>query len=182
MEHENITCDTCGTAKPWQRFRLRLGNGTQKEVTTCSICRQKKASAESSKKIRLAKQKDRKLVLNRTNDDLRRLLDVPYFYPEIEDAMRSYCNQKTAMDRKYLRDHQDKPLSTLTRVANKQRQAREHAQGWIRFYEDICEHATNLLRQTGTRPPWAQMEGKADLHHLYGIYHTKRAQLLRDRG
>lgn len=182
MEHELITCDTCNIAKPWMRFRLRLGSGMQKEVNTCSACRQKKASADSSTRIRKKKQQEKQAVLNRTHHDTQLKLDVPYYYPKLERQMRSYCNSKTAMDRKYLRDHQDESLNNHSHVAAKQQQAREHAKGWIALYDEICDHAINLLRQTGTRPPWAQLEGKADLHRLHGVYDTKRAQQLRLKG
>lgn len=182
MSSDVIVCDTCGTEKNWMRFRLRLGNGTTKEVSTCSTCRQKKASAESSKQIRLAKQAQRQVVLNRTHHEKQLILNVPHYYPKIESQMRAYANKKTAMDRKYLRDHQDKPLSLKPHLAAKQQIAQEHAKGWIAFYDEILNHAINLLRQTGTRPTWAQLEGKSDLHRLYGVWNTRRAQLLRERG
>ena len=181
-EYIVIVCDTCKIPKDWQRFRLRLGNGTTKEVSTCSACRQKLASAESSKKIRLQKQAARQLVLNRTNHEKQLELSVPYYFPKIEQQIRSYANKKTAMDRKYLRDHQDEPLSIRPHLAQKQLAAREHAKGWISLYDELVEHSINLLRQTGTRPSWAQLEGKPDLHRLHGVYDTKRSQLLRDIG
>lgn len=177
-----LICDTCNTPKNWMRFRLRQGNGTTKEVSTCSTCRQKKASIESGKKNRLVKQAQKQLVLNRTNHEKQLALGVPHYYPQIEADMKSYCNKKTAMDRKYLRDHQHIPLSTQPHLAEKQLLAEQHAKGWIAFYDEICEHAINLLRQTGKRPPWVQMEGSGTLQLVHGVYRTKRAELLRMKG
>ena len=179
---DTIICDVCLAAKPWQRFRMRLGKGVQKESTTCSDCRAKKSRFDSATKIRLKKQRDRKVVLNRTQYQKQLELGVPHYFPDIERDMKTYCGKRTAKDRKYLRDNQDKPISINPRIAQQQTTAREHAKGWIAFYDEICEHAINLLRQTGTRPPWAQMEGSGTLHLVYGIHNTKRAQQLRDRG
>ena len=182
MSEDVIVCDTCGTEKHWRRFRLRVRAGVQKVTSTCSDCRAKQSRAATSKKIRLQKQFDKQVVLNRKHHQKMLDLGIDHYYPDLEDQMRTYCNKKTAMDRKYLKDNQDKPLSTNPITAAKQQQARDHAKGWIGFYDEILNHAINLLRQTGTRPPWAQLEGKSDLHRLYGVSGTKRAQRLRERG
>lgn len=177
-----IVCDRCNSAKSWKRFRIRVGDGTTKPSTTCSTCRTAIAQAAASAKARLAKKQTKQLVLNRTTAAKKERLAVEHYYPDIERQMEVYCNKKTAMDRKYLRDHQHTPLSLTPHIAQKQQTARDHAKGWIAFYDDICNHAINLLRTTGTRPPWAQLEGSADLQLLYGVYRTRRAQQLRERG
>ena len=182
MENDQKTCDTCNISKPWRRFRLRIGNVIQKETNSCSECRAKKSRAETSKKIQAQQRLAKRVVLNRTHHKTQLELNVPYYYPDIEKAMAAYCNTKTAMDRKYLRDNQDKPISTNPRIAQQQTTARQRAQGWIGLYDEILNHCINLLRQTGNRPPWAQMEGKADLHRLYGVHDTQRAALLRAKG
>ena len=173
-----LICAQCCEAKPWRRFRVSNGKGVMREVNICSTCRNKNAST----KCRKAKQLERQLVLNRTHHQTKIDNNYPFYYPDLERKMRSYCKKKTAMDRKYLNDHQHEPLSTRPHLAAKQLQAREHAKGWIALYDEICEHAINLLRQTDNRPPWVQLEGKADLHRLHGVYDTKRAQLLRLKG
>ena len=172
------TCSVCHEEKHWRRFRKQLGGGVMEETSVCSACRNKIAAATCRKK----KQFDEQVARNNVKHQKMLELGVPYYYPEVEKAMRTYCNTKTAMDRKYLRDHQDKPLSTQPHIARVQQSARRHAKGWIGFYDEILNHAINLLRQTGQRPPWSQREGKADLHRMYGVYNTKRAQLLRYRG
>lgn len=189
-------CTKCNTEKHWRRFRIRVGGGLMRESDLCSTCRAKSYRAKPKPPA----------VLNRTNGNapritpkmdyllnkhdgesfkeyqIRKESGFPYYYPKLERSMRAYANKKTAMDRKYLRDNQDKPLSTQPHIAQMQRSARQHAKGWIAFYDEILSHAINLLRQTGTRPPWAQLEGKSDLHRLYGVWNTRRAQLLRERG
>jgi len=175
---DKIICASCNEEKPWQRFRVRRGDGTCKESIFCSVCRNKLAAAAIRQKKKSAKQ----VVLNRTHQQARLKVGYPHYHPDIEQDMKVYCNKKTAMDRKYLRDHQHTPLSLTPHIAHKQQLARDHAKGWIAFYDDICNHAINLLRTTGTRPPWAQLEGSADLQLLYGVYRTRRAQLLRERG
>ena len=182
MSLDLIVCDSCGLSKDWRRFRLRLGNGVQKEVSTCSICRAKQSRLRTSQKIRMQKKLERQIVLNRTNLGKQNELGVPYYYPKIEKMMRTYVNKKTAMDRKYLRDHEHLPLHPNPYTAKKQQMAREHAKGWIGFYDELLNHSINLLRQTGTRPPWAQLEASVDLQKLYGIYDTKRAVVLRAKG
>lgn len=195
------TCKTCGVAHHWRRFRVRLGGGVFKESDDCVGCRSNKARLAYGK----AKREAQKLaVLNRTAEPiikprmqyllnrhadesfsdfmLRMQAGYPYYYPKVERAMKAYCNKKTAMDRKYLRDNEHLPLSYRPHIAHKQQTARDHAKGWIGFYEEICNHAINLLRATGTRPPWALMEGKGDLHKMYGVFDTRRAQLLRKKG
>lgn len=175
---EMQTCAVCGESKHWRRFRKQLGGGVMQECNTCSVCRNKQSAAKCRKK----KQVERQIVLNRTQHEEGLRLGAKYYYPQIERSMRTYVNKRTAMDRKYLRDHQDEPLSTQPHLARAQATARQHAKGWIAFYDEILNHAINLLRQTGTRPSWAQLEGKADLHRLYGVANTKRAQLLQERG
>ena len=172
------TCAVCGEAKSWLRFRKQLGKGIMEETDVCSVCRNRLAAATRRKK----EQDERRVVLNRTRHEEGLRLGAKYYYPQIERSMRTYVNKRTAMDRKYLRDHQDEPLSTQPHLARAQATARQHAKGWIAFYDEILSHAINLLRQTGTRPPWAQLEGKSDLHRLYGVWNTRRAQLLRERG
>ena len=172
------TCSVCHESKHWRRFRKQLGGGMMEETSVCSTCRNKIAAAKCRKK----KQFDDQVARNNVEHQKMLELNVPYYYPEIEKMMRAYCNKRTAMDRKYLRDNQDKPLSMQPHIARVQQSARRHAKGWIALYDDILNHAINLLRQTGVRPPWSQMEGKPDLHRMYGVYNTKRAQLLRNRG
>ena len=175
---EMQTCAVCGEDKSWLRFRKQLGGGLMESSSICSTCRNRLAAAKCRKK----KQFEQQVVLNRTNHEYQIANKIPNYYPKLERAMRTYCNKKTAMDRKYLRDHQDEPLSHRADLARAQATARQRAKGWIAFYDEILNHAINLLRQTGTRPSWAQLEGKADLHRLYGLSDTKRAQLLRERG
>lgn len=175
---EMQTCAVCGEVKSWLRFRKQLGKGIMEETDVCSVCRNRLAAATRRKK----EQVERRVVLNRTRHEEGLRLGAKFYYPELEQQIRSYANHKTAMDRKYLRDHQDKPLSPRPHLAEKQLLAQQHAKGWIALYDELVEHSINLLRQTGTRPPWAQLEGKADLHRLYGVYDTKRARLLRERG
>lgn len=172
------TCSVCHESKHWRRFRKQLGGGIMQETSICSTCRNKLAAAA----IRKKKKQDKQVVLNRTQHEEGVRLGAKHYFPKIEKAIRTYANKKTAMDRKYLRDHQDAPLSHRPDLAQKQLLARQHAKGWIALYDELVEHSINLLRQTGTRPPWAQLEGKSDLHRLYGVYNTKRAQLLRERG
>ena len=148
------------------------------ETTICSTCRNKLAAASCRKQ----KQFEKQVVLNRTNHEHQIANNIPHYFPKLERAIRTYANKKTAMDRKYLRDHQDQPLSHRPDLARKQLTARQHAKGWIALYDELAEHSINLLRQTGTRPPWAQLEGKSDLHRLYGVYNTQRARLLREKG
>lgn len=186
MEHtmpsDIIVCDTCGSSLSWERFRLRLGGGRTKEVSTCSTCRAKQSRAASCKVVQKKKQAQKQVVLNRTHHEYQTQNNIPYYLPKIEQQIRAYANKKTAKDRQYLRDHQHQPLSHVPYTAQQQLQAQQHAKGWIGLYDELADHAINLLRQTGTRPPWAQLEGKADLHRLYGVYDTKRARLLRERG
>lgn len=175
---EMQTCSVCHEEKHWRRFRKQLGQGVMEETTVCSTCRNKLSAAARRKQ----EQFEKRVVLNRTRHEAGLQLGAKYYYPELEQQIKAYANHKTAMDRKYLRDHQDKPLSTRPHLAQKQLLAQQHAKGWIGLYDELADHAINLLRQTGTRPPWAQLEGKADLHRLYGVYDTKRARLLRDKG
>jgi hypothetical protein len=185
------TCVVCGEVKDWRRFRIRVGDGTTKESNTCSICRSKAArlvSAKQHQKNQPCITPKMDYLLHRHPDESfsdykrRKESGFPYYYSKIEKQMLTYCNKQTAMDRKYLRDHLHEPLNSRPYTAQRQITARNHARGWIGFYDEICNHAINLLRQTGTRPPWSQLEGKADLHKLYGVYDTKRARRLRDRG
>lgn len=201
------TCDNCNQAKHWRRFRLRVSKGVQKEVTTCSDCRAKASRAETSRAAYYAKKHppipagdlpkrpgygrithELDYQLNKHPDETygdylrRKESGFPYYYPKLEKQMRSHCNKRTANDRKYLRDHAHEPLSNNAYTAKQQQQGRDRAKGWIAFYDEILNHAITLLRQTGTRPPWAQLEGKGDLHRFHGIYNTKRAAWLRAKG
>lgn len=206
------TCTQCHQAKPWQRFRIRVGNGTTKESNLCSDCRSAITRAAAAKRAHEQKRLERQLVLLRTGKSLpsgakkpvitpkmeyllnrndgesfkdyqrRKELGYPYYYPKVEKMLRTYANKQTAMDRKYLRDNEHLPLHPRPYTAQQQRTAREHAKGWIGFYDDLLNHAINLLRQTGKRPTWAQLEASADLQKLYGIYDTKRAAVLRSKG
>lgn len=182
MQSDLIVCDSCGIAKNWRRFRLRLGGGVQKEVSTCSTCRAKQSRLQTSQKIRLQKKLERQIVLNRTVHEKQAELGVPYYFPKVERMIHTYANKRTAMDRKYLRDFEHEPLHPNPYTAKQQLQAREHAKGWVGFYDELLNHAINLLRQTGKRPTWAQLEASADLQKLYGIYDTKRAAVLRSKG
>ena len=194
-------CSLCNEAKHWRRFRVARGKGLFKETSVCSTCRAKERAAEAAReryRNRVLREKlsnnqphitpKMDYLLHRHPDEsfndyqLRKKSGFPYYYPKIEKQMLTYCNKRTAMDRKYLRDHLHEPLHSHPYTAQQQLQARQHAKGWIAFYDEIYNHAINLLRQTGTRPPWVQLEGKADLHKLYGVYDTRRAARLRAKG
>ena len=177
-----IVCVRCGAAKPWQRFRVRVGDGTTKESNLCSSCRTAITQAEASKRCRLRKQVEKQAVLNRTTLEKQTELGIPYYYPKIEKMMQTYAKTRTSKDRSYLKAHQHEPLHPNPYTAKQQLQAREHAKGWIGFYDELLSHSINLLRQTGKRPTWAQLEASADLQKLYGVYDTKRAQQLRAKG
>ena len=171
-------CVVCHEEKHWRRFRMRNNNGTYRESDTCSTCRAKAANRITSK---IANRK-KKAVLNRTKHDAIVAQGAKHVYPEVEKMIHTYCNKRTSMDRKYLRDVQEAPQVKTDYLVAKRKAAIAHAHGWIGFYEDIRNHAINLLRQTGTRPPFAQLEGSPDAQRFHGIYNTKRAQQLRDRG
>lgn len=168
-------CVVCHEEKHWRRFRPRNNDGTYRESDTCSTCRSRIANAKTYKKNKAQKQ----VVLNRTNHQRMLELGVDHYYPSVEKAIRTYCNKRTAMDRKYLRDVQNKKAAPTHYLQEQRRIAIAHAQGWIAFYGDIEKHAIQLLRTTGTRPPFAQMEESSDLQKLYGLYNTRRAQRLR---
>ncbi len=172
------TCVVCSEAKHWRRFRVRKGDGVFAESDTCSVCRNRQSAAQSYQKKKLVN----KVVLNRTVHDKQLELGVPHYYPDVERKMWAYCNKQTAMDRKYLRDVQEMPPTHSDYMTAKRKVAIDNARGWVAFYNEICEHAINLLRQTGKRPPFAQMEGSGTLQLLHGIYNTKRAAKLRERG
>ena len=168
-------CAVCHEEKHWRRFRPRNNDGTYRESDTCSTCRTKAANRITSKRSNRKK----KAVLNRTKHDAILAQGGVFTYPKVEKAIRTYCNKQTAMDRKYLRDVQEMPKVHSDYLVHKRKVAIAHAHGWIGFYEDICNHAISLLRKTGTRPPFAQMEESADLQKFHGVYNTKRAQRLR---
>lgn len=168
-------CVVCHEEKHWRRFRPRNNDGTYRESDTCSTCRSKAANRITSKRSNRKK----KAVLNRTKHDEILAQGGVFTYPKIEKAIRTYCNKQTAMDRKYLRDVQEMPPVHGEYLTRKRKVAIAHAHGWVGFYEDICKHSISLLRKTGTRPPFAQMEESADLQKFHGIYNTKRARRLR---
>lgn len=172
---EEVVCQICNTSKHWRRFRVRIGGGSFMESPYCSECRNRLASAATRKKKKLEKQ----VVLNRTLHEEALQKDYPHHFPKHERAIRAYCNRKTAMDRKYLRDHQHLPAHPNPRIHKQRQLAIKHAKGWIALYDDICNHAINLLRQSGARPSFAAMEKSADLQKLYGVWNTKRASRLR---
>ena len=178
MSNDVIVCVCCNEEKPWTRFRSWKSVGVFEMSDTCSVCRNRQSASQSYHK----KKPSRQVVLNRTRHAKQLELGVPHYFPDIEKDMKAYCNKRTAMDRKYLRDNQDKPLNNVPSIALKQTTARERAKGWVAFYDEICEHAINLLRQTGKRPPFAQMEGSGTLQLVHGLYNTKRAAKLRERG
>lgn len=179
MACDTKVCDKCGIVNHWRRFRIRLGNGMMRESDTCSNCRAKEIRARSANECAKKKRAQKIVSTNIATHQKKLELGYPYYYPEIEKMMRSYCNRKTAMDRKYLRDMADYKPNANLRIRKQQEEAIKHAKGWIGFYDEILEHALNLLRQTGQRPSWAALEKSGDLQRLYGVANTRRASHLR---
>ena len=168
-------CVVCHEEKHWRRFRIRNNDGTYRESDTCVTCRTKASNRITSKKANRKK----KAVLNRTKHDAIIADGAKHAYPKVEKMIHTYCNNRIAVDKKYLRDVVNMPPVHGEYLIEKRKVAIAHAHGWIGFYEDIRNHAINLLRQTGTRPPFAQMEESSDLQKFHGVYYTKRAGRLR---
>jgi hypothetical protein len=147
------TCVGCGEVRHWRRFRVSLGGGRMRDEALCSKCRRYQ----------------KKPVLIRTKP-----------HPQ-EKVVRSYCNKRTAMDRKYLRDTGGQPTATHQHNVDAQQLAILHANNWINFYGEISKHMINLLQTTGTRPPFYLLEGDPQLQTYHGVYDTKRAQRLRHK-
>jgi hypothetical protein len=146
-------CAHCGEVKHWRRFRVSLGGGRMRDEALCSKCRRYR----------------RKRVLNRTDPEIVRQIK----------AVRSYCNTKTAMDRKYLRDNPEPNDSLPNFQREQQRIAIQQSNGWINFYSEISKHVINVLQETGTRLPINKIEGDPQLQIYYGVYDSKRARNLR---
>lgn len=147
-------CAHCGAVKHWRRFRVSLGGGRMRDEAMCSTCR---------------RYPKKKRVLNRTD---------PVIAKQIK-SVRSYCNKKTAMDRKYLRDTPEPNNSLPPFQRTQQLLAIQQANGWINFYSDISKHVINVLQETGTRLPITKLESDPHLQKLYGVFDSRRAQRLR---
>jgi len=145
------TCACCGEVKHWRRFRVSLGGGRMRDEALCSKCRRYQP----------------KRVLIRTKPHTQ------------AKAVRSYCNKKTAMDRKYLRDTPNPSTHLPDFQREQQRIAIQQANNWINFYSDISNHVINILQETGQLIPIYKLEADTHLQKLFGIYDTKRAQRLR---